>query len=174
MCSVRLSRASNEQRRECTILRLLVLGPMVGAWAAVAGATFAIDQAHKFWMLYVYDIVAKGRVTVAPFLDLVFVKNTGISYSMFDQDSQSGQYMLAAFAVAASLAMWVWLARSDTTRLMAWSLALIIGGRAGQRPRPGLDRRGCRLLFPARIRILLVCLQHGRCGDRCRRRGAAI
>ncbi len=87
-------------------------------------------------MLYVYDIMAKGRVAVAPFLDLVFVKNTGISYSMFDQESQAGQFMLAAFAVAASLAMWVWLARSDTTRLMAWSLALIIGGALGN----ALDR----------------------------------
>jgi signal peptidase II len=103
---------------------------------AVAGATFAIDQAHKFWMLYVYDIMAKGRVTVTPFFDLVFVKNTGISYSMFDQDSQSGQYMLAAFAVLASAAMWVWLTRPDTTRLMAWSLALIIGGALGN----ALDR----------------------------------
>lgn len=103
---------------------------------AVALATFAIDQMHKFWMLYVYDITAKGKVAVTPFLDLVFVKNTGISYSLFDQDSQAGQYMLAAFAVLASAAMWVWLTRPDTTRLMAWSLALIIGGALGN----ALDR----------------------------------
>ena len=103
---------------------------------AVALATFAVDQAHKYWMLYVYDITAKGKVAVTPFLDLVFVKNTGISYSLFDQDSQAGQYMLAGFAVIASSAMWVWLTRSDTSRLMAWSLALIIGGALGN----ALDR----------------------------------
>ena len=49
---------------------------------------------------YVYDIAAKGRVAVTPFLDLVFVKNIGISYSLFNQESQTGQYLLAGFAVA--------------------------------------------------------------------------
>ncbi len=78
----------------------------------------------------------RGKVAVTPFLDLVFVKNTGISYSLFDQQSQAGQYMLAGFAVIASAAMWVWLTRSDTSRLMAWSLALIIGGALGN----ALDR----------------------------------
>ena len=81
---------------------------------AVALATVLIDQANKFWMLYVYDIQSKGRVTVTPFLDFVFVKNTGISYSMFNQDSQEGQYLLAAFAdsrlgtsaVGASARLW--------------------------------------------------------------------
>ena len=53
-------------------------------WAALALAvvlgTIAIDQAHKWWMLSVYDIEAKGRVEVLPFLDLIYLKNIGISY----------------------------------------------------------------------------------------------
>jgi signal peptidase II len=111
-----------------------------GRWSAlglaVALATVAIDQAHKWWMLGPYDIANKGRVPITSFFDLVFVKNTGISYSLFDQDSQAGQNMLAAFAVIASLAMWIWLARSGTGRLLAWSLGLIIGGALGN----GIDR----------------------------------
>ena len=111
-----------------------------GRWSAlglaVALVTVAIDQAHKWWMLGPYDIVNKGRVTITSFFDLVFVKNTGISYSLFDQDSQAGQNMLAAFAVIASLALWIWLARSGTGRLLAWSLGLIIGGALGN----GIDR----------------------------------
>ena len=111
-----------------------------GRWSAlglaVALVTVAIDQAHKWWMLGPYDIANKGRVQITSFFDLVFVKNTGISYSLFDQDSQAGQNMLAAFAVIASLAMWVWLARSGTGRLLAWSLGLIIGGALGN----GIDR----------------------------------
>lgn len=110
-------------------------GWLWGRWSglalAIAAVTIAIDQAHKWWMLEVYDIDTKGRVTVAPFLDLVFVKNTGISYSMFDQDSPGGQMALAAFAATASLAMWVWISRYGTGRLMTWSLALIIGGAIG-------------------------------------------
>lgn len=99
--------------------------------ATVALTTLVIDQAHKFWMLYVYDIVSRGRVSVTPFLDLVFVKNTGISYSLFNQDSPFGQYLLVVFAVVVSALMWGWLNKASTGRLMTVSLALIIGGALG-------------------------------------------
>jgi signal peptidase II len=98
---------------------------------AVVAATVGADQLHKWWMLNVYDIETKGRVFITPFLDLVFVKNIGISYSLFNQSSQTGQYALAAFAFAAALGLWVWLNRSGHSRLMTWSLALIIGGAIG-------------------------------------------
>lgn len=97
----------------------------------VALGTAAIDQAHKWWMLLVYRIAEKGRVALTPFLDLVFVKNTGISYSLLDQDSYSGQLALAGFAGVAALALWAWLVRGATNRLMAASLGLIIGGALG-------------------------------------------
>ncbi|MGQ0457857.1 MAG: signal peptidase II [Hyphomicrobium sp.] len=110
-------------------------GYLWGRWStlglAVALATAAIDQAHKYWMLNIYDIPSKGRVEVTPFLDLVFVKNVGISYSMFASDSFEGQLALATFAAVASAAMWVWLSRASTGKLMTWSLALIIGGAIG-------------------------------------------
>lgn len=110
-------------------------GWLWGRWSAlgltVALATAIIDQAHKYWMIYIYDIQSKGRVEVTPFLDLVFVKNTGISYSMFATDTMEGQLILASFAAVASIAMWVWLSRSASGRLMTWSIALIIGGAIG-------------------------------------------
>ncbi|MFA5956650.1 signal peptidase II [Hyphomicrobium sp.] len=98
---------------------------------AVVLATMIIDQLHKWWMLSVFDIETKGRVVVAPFLDLVYVKNIGISYSLFNQESMSGQYLLVAFAVVASLGLWLWLNWSRGSRLMALSLGLIIGGALG-------------------------------------------
>lgn len=98
---------------------------------AVIVLTMAVDQLHKWWMLSVYDIESKGRVTVAPFLDLVYVKNIGISYSLFNQASMTGQYLLVAFAVAASFGLWLWLNWSRGSRLMALSLGLIIGGALG-------------------------------------------
>lgn len=106
-------------------------GPYAQIGLRVAALTCVIDQANKWWMLLVYKIQDKGRVPVTPFLDLVFVKNTGISYSMLDQSSYAWQLALAAFAVLASVALWVWLCRPDTNRLMAWSIALIIGGAIG-------------------------------------------
>jgi signal peptidase II len=98
---------------------------------AVVTATVAVDQLHKWWMIYVYGIANKGRVPITPFLDLVYVKNIGISYSLFNQSSQTGQYVLAAFACAAATGLWVWLNRASHSQLMAISLALIIGGATG-------------------------------------------
>ncbi len=102
-------------------------------WSAlglsVALATLAIDQAHKAWMLFGYGIQDKGRVAVTPFLDLVFVKNVGISYGMIP--GWLGPWALSAFALVASIALYLWLVRGATTRLIAWSLGLIIGGAIG-------------------------------------------
>ena len=81
-------------------LQSWVWGPCSRLGLAVAAVTLLLDQAHKWWMLEVYRIAERGRVSVTPFLDLVFVKNIGISYSLFDQDSYAGQLMLAAFGVA--------------------------------------------------------------------------
>jgi signal peptidase II len=98
---------------------------------AIVIATVAVDQVHKWWMLSVYDIAGKGRVQVFPFLDLVYVKNIGISYSLFNQESVLGQYLLTAFAVFASICLWIWLNRAAAGKLMAIGLALIIGGAIG-------------------------------------------
>jgi signal peptidase II len=96
----------------------------------VALVTLFADQANKTWLLHVYDIGAKGTVTVTPFFDLVLVWNKGISYGLFPQDSAAGRFGLIAFAVLASLALIVWLARMTTT-LGAIALGLIIGGGIG-------------------------------------------
>ena len=102
-----------------------------GVGLAVALSVALIDQLNKWWMLEVYDIEEKGRVQVTPFLDLVFVKNIGISYSLFNQESMLGQWLLAGFAVVASVALWLWLNKSAARKLTAISLGLIIGGAIG-------------------------------------------
>jgi signal peptidase II len=112
-------------------LRSWVWGPCSCLGLVVAAVTLVLDQAHKWWMLEIYGIAERGRVAVTPFLDLVFVKNIGISYSLFDQESYSGQIMLAAFGLAATAALWVWLARGASGRLLAVSLGLIMGGAIG-------------------------------------------
>ena len=105
-----------------------VWGRYSGLGLAVCLATLAIDQAHKWWMLGVYQIQNRGRVPVLPFLDLVYVKNLGVSYGLFLQDGHIGQWLLAGFAAVAAVAMAVWLARGISSRLLAASIGLIIGG----------------------------------------------
>lgn len=106
----------------------------IGWWTAII--TFGLDQAHKWWMLLVYRIAEKGRVEVTSFLDLVFVKNKGVSYGMFTQSEATGQIVLALFAVLATVGLSIWLARGVESKLLAVSIGLIMGGALGN----GLDR----------------------------------
>ncbi len=95
---------------------------------ALALSTLVVDQAHKWWMLNVYDIIAQQPVRVTPFFDLVFVLNKGISYGLMAQDGHGGQWALAGFAILTSIGLWIWLVRGRVNALMAASLGLIIGG----------------------------------------------
>lgn len=106
-------------------------GPYAPAGLLTAALVAIVDQAHKVWMLDVYKIEEKVRVSLTSFFDLVLSKNTGISYSLFSQSDYQGQIFLAAFAFLASLALWVWLNKDAPGRLMAISLGLIIGGAVG-------------------------------------------
>ena len=98
--------------------------------AAVALATLAADQANKLWLIFVYGIEARQPVRLTPFLDVIYAKNTGISYSLLQASSMTGRYILLAFALAATLVLsaWLWRARSNTVAL---ALGLIIGGALG-------------------------------------------
>lgn len=96
----------------------------------VALLSLGLDQAHKWWMLHVFDIASKQLVTVTPFLDLVLVWNRGISYGLFQQDTALGRMVIMAVALAIVAVMAVWLFRT-TDRLVAVALGLVIGGALG-------------------------------------------
>lgn len=90
----------------------------------------AVDQAHKYWMIHIYDIPGRGLVHITPFLDLVLVWNRGISYGLFQQHSAVGRTVLIVISLLTILALLAWIARVDD-RLTALSLGLIIGGALG-------------------------------------------
>jgi signal peptidase II len=107
-----------------------VLGPKTPFGIAVALATLAADQVSKLWLLFVYDLPARGSFSLGPFFDIVLVWNTGISYGLFPQTGALGQWLLLAGKTAAVLLLWVWLARAGSF-VIALGLGLIIGGAAG-------------------------------------------
>ena len=90
----------------------------------------ASDQAHKFWMLNVFDIGGRGRVGVTPFFDLVLSWNRGVSYSFLaDGGGVTRAVMLTIQgAIVAGLAWWLLRVRQ---RWQALALGLIIGGALG-------------------------------------------
>jgi signal peptidase II len=110
-------------------------GWLWGRWSqlglAIALVTLVADQAHKWWMLEVYRIQDRGRVAITPFLDLVYVKNLGISYGLLASHGELTQWLLAAFAALAAIGLAWWLANGASGRLWAASLGLLIGGAIG-------------------------------------------
>jgi len=93
----------------------------------IAAFTLLADQAHKVWMLYVYDIGAKRTVQLAPFFDLVLVWNQGVSYGLLQQKSELGRWALILFAFASAIALIVWLAfvgllmATGTLAVISWA-----------------------------------------------------
>ncbi|MES0880202.1 signal peptidase II [Roseibium sp. SCP14] len=95
----------------------------------------ALDQGTKIWLVHSFDLANNGPVSVLPVLDLVLVWNRGISYGLFQQNSDVGRWLLAGLTIAVTIGVWIWSARCQS-RLVALSLALVIGGAVGN----GIDR----------------------------------
>jgi signal peptidase II len=105
-------------------------GPLTRRGLIVAAVVALADQAIKLWLLFGVDLGARGTMRLTPFLDLVLVWNTGISYGWFQQSGPAGQWVLLAVKGIAVALLAIWLARAGS-RLAALALGLIIGGAIG-------------------------------------------
>jgi signal peptidase II len=112
-----------------------LVGPLTRLGLAVAAIVCVLDQASKLWLIFVFDLGAKGVVRVAPGVDLVLIWNPGISYGLFPQSDAVGRWILIGIKVVAVILLTIWLARTQA-RLTAVALGLIIGGAIGN----GIDR----------------------------------
>ena len=88
---------------------------------------FGIDQAHKWWMLTVYNIASLQPVQITPFFNLVLVWNTGVSYGWL---KDLGPWLLITGQLLISLLLWLWLAGARD-RVSVLATALVIGGALG-------------------------------------------
>ncbi|MGH6935058.1 MAG: signal peptidase II, partial [Methylocella sp.] len=93
-------------------------------------ATLAADQANKLWLIFIYGIEARQPVRLAPFFDVIYTKNPGISYSLLR--AQSGMerlgLLIVTLAATAFLGIWLWRAGTKTAAL---GLGFIVGGALG-------------------------------------------
>jgi signal peptidase II len=103
--------------------------------ALVALAILAIDQASKLWVLFGLKMAAYDKINVTPFLDFELLWNPGISFSLFQQDTATGRWILLGLTLAATALLCVWLWRVNS-RLAGIALGAIVGGALGN----GYDR----------------------------------
>jgi signal peptidase II len=98
-------------------------------------ATLFADQANKLWLIFIYGIEARQPVRLAPFFDVVYARNPGISYSLLRADTAAERLGLLILTLAATafLCVWLWRAR---TKSAALGLGFIVGGALGN----ALDR----------------------------------
>jgi signal peptidase II len=105
-------------------------GPETRIGLATAALTALADQAAKLWLIFGLDLAGRGVVAVTSFLDLVLTWNAGISYGLFQQETDFGRWALLAVKGIAVVVLWVWLARVRSP-FPAVALGLIIGGAVG-------------------------------------------
>ena len=110
--------------------RIRLWGPQSAVALAVAAFALVSDQASKLYLMNVVRIGDIPPIRLTPWFEIVMAWNPGISYGLFAQDSQTGQYALAGFMLTAALGLWLW-AAGAVNRLVATSLALIAGGAVG-------------------------------------------
>jgi signal peptidase II len=96
----------------------------------LAAITFLLDQASKLYLLFVYDLPIKEPVTLTPFLNLEVVWNRGISYGLFQQNTDLGRWILIGISILAAIGLSFWI-RNTAGKLLAASLGLIVGGAVG-------------------------------------------
>lgn len=106
----------------------LPLAAILGLAAALL--TLVADQVSKIYFLKVYDLPVREPVEVGPFLNLIVVWNRGISYGLFQQNTDLGRWILIVVSIMASIGLGFWIRRT-TGKLLAASLGLIVGGAIG-------------------------------------------
>lgn len=94
----------------------------------IAGLVIVVDQVSKIVVLSALGPFQ--GVSVAPFLNLVVVLNTGISFGLFASEDALARYILVALALIVTTILMRWLANSTNQSVCA-ALGMIIGGALG-------------------------------------------
>lgn len=98
----------------------------------LALAVFALDQASKWWIVWHLDLIGRGVIEVAPpFLTLRMAWNHGINFGLLADDAPELRWGLIAVALAISVAVVWWVARTRQPSLAQAAAGLLVGGALG-------------------------------------------
>ncbi|OYW52933.1 MAG: signal peptidase II [Azorhizobium sp. 35-67-5] len=95
----------------------------------VALLVLLFDQGSKLAVIGWSDHWTQPVQQILPFMDFVYLWNTGISYGLFPQGA-TGRWVLLGIKLVASVLFAAWLARTRSRR-EAIALGLLIGGALG-------------------------------------------
>lgn len=99
-------------------------------WLWLAALVIVLDLGSKALASNLLDYAQP--VELLPIFNLTLLHNTGAAFSFLANHGGWQRWLFAAIAIVASLGMTVWLTRLKAhERLLAASLALIIGGALG-------------------------------------------
>jgi len=101
-------------------------GPLSLFGLGIAGAVVAIDQIAK--LLVEARLPEEETITLLPILQLHYVRNTGIAFSLF---AESGVGLVLLPLVVTAVVLIFWFRNRDGGRLAAAGFALILGGAIG-------------------------------------------
>jgi signal peptidase II len=101
------------------------------AYLAIAGAVFMIDQMTKAWAARSLRFGGEWPV-IRNFLNFSYAQNTGVAFSMFDQQGDPGRWGLSIVAVVAGVLVlyFFWRTPRSDDRILG-SLALLLAGIGG-------------------------------------------
>ncbi len=100
-------------------------------YLGIAGAVFMVDQTTKAWA--VRRLRFEGDMPLIPgFLNLVYATNTGVAFSMLDDQGDTGRWGLSmvAFIAAALVLYFFWRTPRNDDRVLG-ALALLLAGIVG-------------------------------------------
>ncbi|GBR50889.1 lipoprotein signal peptidase [Neokomagataea thailandica NBRC 106555] len=90
----------------------------------------AADQLSKNWILYGYDLPARGSVQILPFLNFTMVWNHAVTFGMFGGLGNKGPLIFEAVSLVAVVLLLVCVARTSRV-LVAGAAGAIAGGAIG-------------------------------------------
>jgi signal peptidase II len=88
-----------------------------------------IDQASKWWIMTLV-LHPPRALNLTPFFNLVAAWNRGISFGLFDTESNAGAWLFSGLALIIAAALFAWLRKVDRLAV-AVALGAIIGGALG-------------------------------------------
>lgn len=100
-----------------------------GFVASLGALVLVLDQASKAWVLGALD-AARPAIEVTSFLNIVLVWNRGISFGLFDRNSDWQPWLLVGLSLVIVAGMLIWL-RTAHGRWAAPAIGLIAGGAVG-------------------------------------------